>query len=125
MGESQVGQAENTEPGILELVKQMQELEPELIVVEATDGYQRAVVNPSRVRQFKCIIFEELDVMLAFITKGRGYDLSTFSIIHHLRFLRECLFVRQTKLFWQAKTFSNLRMVLQTAASVTPQDCAI
>ena len=65
LGESQVHQADNTEQGIRELEKQMQELEPELIVVEATGGYQRAVVdglfrsglavavvNPSRVRQF-------------------------------------------------------------------------
>ena len=65
LGESQVQQADNTEAGIHDLVKQMQELEPELIVVEATGGYQRAVVdglfrgglavavvNPSRVRQF-------------------------------------------------------------------------
>ncbi len=65
LGESQVTQAENTAAGIHELVKQMYSLEPELIVVEATGGYQRAVVdglfrsglavavvNPSRVRQF-------------------------------------------------------------------------
>jgi transposase len=56
---------DNTEAGIQELVREMQWVEPELIVVEATGGYQRAVVdglfrsglavavvNPSRVRQF-------------------------------------------------------------------------
>jgi len=65
LGEKQVHQVDNTEAGIAELVEQMQELGPELIVVEATGGYQRAVVdslfrsglavavvNPSRVRQF-------------------------------------------------------------------------
>ena len=65
LGEKQTSQADNTEEGIAELVTQMQELGPELIVVEATGGYQRAVVdalfrsglvvavvNPSRVRQF-------------------------------------------------------------------------
>ena len=65
LGEKQAWQVDNTEVGILELVEQMEELEPELIVVEATGGYQRAVVdglfrsglavavvNPSRVRQF-------------------------------------------------------------------------
>jgi transposase len=65
LGGSQIHQMDNTEAGIAELVKQLQELEPELIVVEATGGYQRAVVdglfraglavavvNPSRVRQF-------------------------------------------------------------------------
>jgi transposase len=56
---------DNTVQGIAELVEWMQELQPELIVVEATGGYQRAVVealfvaglavavvNPARVRQF-------------------------------------------------------------------------
>lgn len=65
LGEELTRQADNTEAGIAELVKQLAWLEPELIVVEATGGYQRAVVdglfrnglvvavvNPSRVRQF-------------------------------------------------------------------------
>jgi len=65
LGEKQEWQVDNSETGIMELVKQMQELGPELIVVEATGGYQRAVVdglfrsrlgvavvNPARVRQF-------------------------------------------------------------------------
>jgi len=64
-GEKQERQVDNSETGIMELAKQMQELQPELIVVEATGGYQRsvvdglfraglvvAVVNPARVRQF-------------------------------------------------------------------------
>jgi len=65
LGEKPEWQVDNNETGIMELVKQMQELDPELIVVEATGGYQRAVVdglfrsglavavvNPARVRQF-------------------------------------------------------------------------
>ena len=65
LGEKQASQVSNTMTGILELVEQMQGLQPELIVVEATGGYQRAVVdalfrsdlavavvNPARVRQF-------------------------------------------------------------------------
>ena len=65
LGEKQEHQVNNNENGIMELVEQMQALEPELIVVEATGGYQRlvvdilfqfglavAVVNPMRVRQF-------------------------------------------------------------------------
>jgi transposase len=65
LGEKQAWQAENTCKGIDELVQEMVELQPELIVVEATGGYQRAVVdalfhaglcvavvNPARVRQF-------------------------------------------------------------------------
>jgi transposase len=65
LGEERVWQVDNTPEGINELVKWMVELDPELIVVEATGGYQRgvveglfqaglavAVVNPARVRQF-------------------------------------------------------------------------
>jgi transposase len=64
-GEKQPWQADNTPDGIDCLMKQMVDLQPELIVVEATGGYQRnvvdalfhaglsvAVVNPARVRQF-------------------------------------------------------------------------
>jgi transposase len=65
LGERQAVQVDNTREGIAHLVEQMQEVCPELIVVEATGGYQRsvveglfeaglavAVVNPARVRQF-------------------------------------------------------------------------
>jgi transposase len=65
LGEERGWQVENTQEGIANLVQQMQERQPELIVVEATGGYQRAVVealfwaglavavvNPARVRQF-------------------------------------------------------------------------
>ena len=65
LGEKQEKQVSNTKDGITQLVQQMMNLQPELIVVEATGGYQRsvvealfqaglcvAVVNPARVRQF-------------------------------------------------------------------------
>jgi transposase len=65
LGEECSWQVDNTPDGIAELVQQMAEMQPELIVVEATGGYQRAVVealfwaglavavvNPARVRQF-------------------------------------------------------------------------
>lgn len=65
LGEERGWQVDNTQKGIAKLVQQMQEVCPELIVVEATGGYQRAVVealflaglpvavvNPARVRQF-------------------------------------------------------------------------
>jgi transposase len=65
LGEERVRQVNNSPEGINELIKWMVELKPELIVVEATGGYQRAVVeglflaglavavvNPARVRQF-------------------------------------------------------------------------
>ena len=65
LGEERVWQVDNTQEGIAQLVQRMEALQPELIVVEATGGYQRAVVeglflaglavavvNPARVRQF-------------------------------------------------------------------------
>ncbi len=63
--EERIWQVNNTKEGTAHLVQQMLELQPKLIVVEATGGYQRqvvdalfqaglsvAVVNPARVRQF-------------------------------------------------------------------------
>jgi transposase len=65
LGKREEKQVDNTSQGIASLVTWMQALQPELIVVEATGGYQRAVVealfwaglavavvNPARVRQF-------------------------------------------------------------------------
>ena len=65
LGEKRTWQVENNPAGIAQLGQQMLDLQPELIVVEATGGYQRAVVealfhaglslavvNPARVRQF-------------------------------------------------------------------------
>lgn len=65
LGEKKASQVGNDEGGIAKLIKKLQTLNPELIVVEATGGYQRtvvlglyeaglpvAVVNPSRVRQY-------------------------------------------------------------------------
>ena len=65
LGEEREWQVDNAPNGIAKLVQQMEAICPELIVVEATGGYQRsvvetlfqaglcvAVVNPARVRQF-------------------------------------------------------------------------
>ncbi|MFN8411623.1 MAG: IS110 family transposase [Anaerolineales bacterium] len=65
LGETKASQVGNDEKGITSLLKKLQELKPTLIVVEATGGYQRAVVlrlyeaglpvavvNPVRVRQY-------------------------------------------------------------------------
>ena len=65
LGEFHVNQFSNDSAGIASLISQMQERKPELLVVEATGGYQRAVVlglfeaglpvavvNPLRVRQY-------------------------------------------------------------------------
>ena len=64
-GEKKESEVGNDEKGIISLVKKMKTLKPDLIVVEATGGYQRAVVlglyeaglpvavvNPVRVRQY-------------------------------------------------------------------------
>jgi len=65
LGEARASQVPNDPSGIATLTQQMLRLAPELIVVEATGGYQRevvlslfeaglpvAVVNPQRVRQY-------------------------------------------------------------------------
>jgi transposase len=65
LGEEHGWQVDNTQAGIARLVEQLREWQQELIVVEATGGYQRrivdalfhaglcvAAVNPARVRQF-------------------------------------------------------------------------
>ena len=44
LGEKKASQVGNDEGGIAKLIQKLQILKPELIVVEATGGYQRAVV---------------------------------------------------------------------------------
>lgn len=81
LGETKASQEKNDEKGIARLVKEMKILEPEIIVVEATGGYQRAVelamykaglpvavVNPSRVRQYAraCGLIAKTDKLDAF-----------------------------------------------------------
>jgi len=81
LGETQASQVTNEEKGIARLVEKMQALRPELIVVEATGGYQRAVVlalyaaglpvavvNPARVRQYAraCGLLAKTDKLDAF-----------------------------------------------------------
>jgi len=87
LGEGQVWQVKNNQEGIAELVQQMQTLCPELIVVEATGGYQRAVVealfvaglvvavvNHARVRQFAraCGLLAKTDKLDAFVLAEFG-----------------------------------------------------
>jgi len=81
LGENRASQVANDKQGIASLVKKMQKLVPELIVVEATGGYQRAVVlelyeaglpvavvNPQRVRQYAraCGLLAKTDKLDAF-----------------------------------------------------------
>jgi transposase len=87
LGEKQAWQVENTCKGIGELVAWMLDLQSELIVVEATGGYQRnvvdalfhaglsvAVVNPARVRQFAraCGLLAKTDKLDAFVLAEFG-----------------------------------------------------
>src|SRR5215208_5518091 len=87
LGERQETQVENSGEGIARLVEQMQDLQPALIVVEATGGYQRAVVealfwadlavavvNPARVRQFAraCGLLAKTDKLDAQVLAGFG-----------------------------------------------------
>src|SRR5918994_7015985 len=82
LGEERGWQVDNTPNRIAKLVQQMEDLQPELIVVEATGGYQRgvvealfwaglavAVVNPARVRQFAraCGLLAKTDKLDAWI----------------------------------------------------------
>jgi Transposase and inactivated derivatives len=82
-----VWQVDNTLDGIATLVQQMAEMQPVLIVVEATGGYQRnvvdalfhaglsvAVVNPARVRQFAraCGLLAKTDKLDAFVLAEFG-----------------------------------------------------
>jgi transposase len=81
LGETKASQVTNDEKGITSLVKKMQKLAPGLIVIEATGGYQRAVVlglyeaglpvavvNPARVRQYAraCGLLAKTDKLDAF-----------------------------------------------------------
>jgi transposase len=81
LGEKKASQVGNDEVGIAKLIKKLEALKPELIVVEATGGYQRAVVlglyeaglpvavvNPSRVRQYAraCGLLAKTDKLDAF-----------------------------------------------------------
>jgi transposase len=81
LGETRAEQVSNDGDGIASLVERMLEMRPDLIVVEATGGYQRAVVlklfeaglpvavvNPQRVRQYAraCGLLAKTDKLDAF-----------------------------------------------------------
>ncbi len=87
LGDEGMWQIENSPSGIADLVQQMQAIGPELIVVEATGGYHRAVtealflaglcvavVNPARVRQFACAcgLLAKTDRLDAFVLAEFG-----------------------------------------------------
>ena len=81
LGETKASQVTNDEKGIANLIMKMTAIKPDLIVVEATGGYQRAVVlelyeaglpvavvNPARVRQYAraCGLLAKTDKLDAF-----------------------------------------------------------
>jgi transposase len=87
LGAKQAWQVENTKAGMQKVVQELQKVCPELIVVEATGGYQRAVVealfvaglavavvNPARVRQFAraCGLLAKTDKLDAFVLAEFG-----------------------------------------------------
>jgi transposase len=87
LGETHVTQIPNGKAGIAELACQLRARQPELIVVEATGGYQRAVVqslfeaglpvalvNPQRVRQYAraCGKLAKTDKLDAFLLAEFG-----------------------------------------------------
>src|SRR5689334_14541407 len=86
-GDKHSWQVSNAKDGIAQVVKEMVDLQPELIVVEATGGYQRAVVealfhaglsvavvNPARVRQFARAsgLLAKTDKLDAFVLAAYG-----------------------------------------------------
>jgi transposase len=87
LGERREKQFNNTKDGIAKVVQWMLELQPKLIVVEATGGYPRsvvealfraglavAVVNPAGVRQFAraCGLLAKTDKLDAFVLAEFG-----------------------------------------------------
>ena len=76
LGEERAWQVDNSEEGITKLVQQMQEVCPELIVVEALfqAGVSVAVVNPARVRQFAraCGLLAKTDKLDAWVLAEFG-----------------------------------------------------
>jgi len=94
-GETKASQVTNDEKGITSLIKKMQKLSPVLIVVEATGGYQRAVVlglyeaglpvavvNPARVRQYAraCGLLAKTDKLDAFNLAEFGKQMKPIEI---------------------------------------------
>jgi transposase len=132
LGETQASQTTNDQVGILPLVAQMQERQPELIVVEASGGYQRAlvlslyeaglpvaVVNPQRVRQYAraCGKLAKTDKIDAFMLAefGKHVQPRRFEAQSEAGRYLEALLVRRKQLEEMLKAEKNrLRTVHET-----------
>ena len=131
MGEVRASQAANGSVGIADVVSQMQARQPELIVVEATGGYQRAVVqglfeaglpvavvNPQRVRQYAraCGKLAKTDKIDAFLLAefGKQVQPRRFEVPSEAGRYLEALLVRRKQLEEMLKAEKNrLRTVHQ------------
>jgi transposase len=129
LGETRVSQVSNDKAGIETLTRQMLALRPELIVVEATGGYQRAVVlalfeaglpvavvNPQRVRQYAraCGKFAKTDKIDALLLAefGKQVQPRRFEAQSEAGRYLEALLVRRKQLEEMLKAEKNrLRMV--------------
>jgi transposase len=136
LGEARVSQIPNGSVGIADLASQLRARQPELIVVEATGGYQRAVVqglfeaglpvavvNPQRVRQYAraCGKLAKTDKIDAFLLAefGKQVQPRRFQAPNEAERYLEALLVRRKQLEEMLKAEKNrLRTVhpaLQTS----------
>jgi transposase len=124
LGEARARQVINGRAGIAELTSQMQARQPELIVVEATGGYQRAivqglfeaglpvaVVNPQRVRQYAraCGKLAKTDKIDAFLLAEFGKQIQPrrFEAQSEAGRYLEALLVRRKQLEEMLKAENN------------------
>jgi transposase len=124
LGETRVNQIANGRAGIADLTSQMQARQPELIVVEATGGYQRAVVqglfeaglpvavvNPQRVRQYAraCGKLAKTDKIDAFLLAefGKQVQPRRFEAPSEAGMYLEALLVRRKQLDEMLKAEKN------------------
>lgn len=124
LGETHVTQIPNDKAGIAELACQLRARQPELIVVEATGGYQRAVVqslfeaglpvalvNPQRVRQYAraCGKLAKTDKLDAFLLAefGKQVQPRRFEAPSEAERYLEALLVRRKQLEEMLKAEKN------------------
>lgn len=124
LGEVRVSQIANGRAGIAELASQLRIRQPELIVVEATGGYQRAlvqglfeaglpvaVVNPQRVRQYAraCGKLAKTDKIDAFLLAefGKQVQPRRFEAPSEAGRYLEALLVRRKQLEEMLKAENN------------------
>lgn len=124
LGEARASQIGNNQSGIANLASQMRARQPELIVVEATGGYQRAVVqslfeaglpvalvNPQRVRQYAraCGKLAKTDKLDAFLLAefGKQVQPRRFEAPSEAEQYLEALLVRRKQLEEMLKAEKN------------------